>query len=272
VVLLGSNAIYPDGVFVHSMGHFTVTAAAKTSRLTARCDVIVLTDSTKIGFYHNNRPPRERHRDRWLTHKKDVVDSLKQAGVELHNWQEDTVPMELIDKLVVLDGAKLLSKDSASITKARFDAPQIYCSTLKVRLLASYLSFMRLMNWLPEEVRREIEDKKKLKDKEDVNLGNWRVAEAYVMKTSLPQRVREWIDNAWHRQAGPEIKRLEQAINDDYRALVEKRRPRRDDEAEPQTAQVIDIADPRLPVAGDTVPAAMPPEDDEGLVQPSPSA
>ncbi len=277
VVLLGSNAIYPDGTFVHSMGHLTVAATAKTPRYAPRCRVVVLTDSTKIGFYHHERSTTERHRDTWLTHKKDVIEGLKEAGVELHNWQEDTVPMELIDTLIVLDGARTIVAPYQMLEGVRFDAPGVYCQTLTVRLLASYLSFMRSMGWLPDEVRCEIEDKKKLKEKEDVNVGNWRVAEAYVAGTALSPPVRQWIESAWHRHAKGEIARLEKSIRSEYEALVQERRQGVDEDGPArQTAQVIDIADARLPVAGgDPTPAAPAqanPQDDREIVQPSPGA
>jgi len=276
VVLMGSNAIYPDGTFVHSMGHLTVAAVAKAA---ARCDVIVLTDSTKIGFHRLEHPTQERHRDTWLTHKKDVIDGLKEAGVQLHNWQEDTVPMELIDKLLVLDGAQFLrSRSYSALVEARFDAPGRFSETLSVRMLASYLSFMHAAGWLPEAVKREIEDKKKLKEKEDVNLGNWRVAEAYVNKTALPAEVRDWIGNAWYNQAAPEIEWLREAIKNEYQALVDRRKPKKKGEPERRSGEVVPISEARFaPLTGETppVPALPPPPgdpDDPGLVKPSPGA
>lgn len=241
VVLLGTNAIYPDGTFVHSMGHLTVVSTAKAPHLAGRCRVVVVTDGMKIGYHSGrNRKSVERHPDTWLTHRKEVVAALKDVGAVLHNWHEDTVPIDLIDHLIVLDVAKVCQQPFASLITDRFDAPYPYCGTLAARLLASYLDHAK--NYRPFFVTEEIMKQGTKENGEiDVNLGNWRVAEAYVGNLALSERVREWIANAWFNRANAEIELLKEEITAAYFRLVGERprdeAPRREPRPKPAMAE-----------------------------------
>jgi translation initiation factor 2B subunit (eIF-2B alpha/beta/delta family) len=149
-VVLGSNAVYSDGTFVHSMGHISVAAIAKATEL-AKTRVIVVTDGMKIGNSPNEEE-RERHPDVWLTHNREILDEIKKKRIILHNWREDRVPRKLIDDLIILDAEDpeerivQLNSNAAQdgslqiLEKLRFNARRAYAQTLEQRLLAAVIT------------------------------------------------------------------------------------------------------------------------------------
>lgn len=236
LVLLGSNAVYPGGTFVHSMGHLSVAAAAKAVHLRDRdgndkCSVVVVTDTMKIGLHRNPRL-RERHLNTWLTTQKEVIARLREAGIELHNWQEDTVPSELIDALLVLDKRKTLTEATyGELETLRFEAAQVYCKNLDNRLLASFLAYAH--NNLAPEVRAHIRERGTRRHDIDWNAGNWIVAVAYGSNDpTLPENVRKWLDEEWRAPTGAMVSRARDIILQQYVSLS-TRLPVRDDDDDP---------------------------------------
>jgi len=106
LILLGSNAITLDGHLVHSMGHATVAATAKSPLYAEYTKVCVLTDGLKIGGTieavkrHENHQRNERQ---WLTHDSRAQALLNRNEIESINWQEDIVPRELISNMLIVD-------------------------------------------------------------------------------------------------------------------------------------------------------------------------
>ncbi len=251
LVLLGSNAVYPGGTFVHSMGHLTVAAAAKAVHLrdangVDKCKVVVLTDTMKIGLIRDPRL-RERHPNTWLTTQKEVIARLRESNIELHNWQEDTVPSELIDSLLVLDKRKTLTDATyGELETLRFEAAQIYCKNLDNRLLASFLAFRH--NELDAEVKAYIRERGKRRHDIDWNAGNWIVAVAYGSgDPALPENVRRWLDNEWRARTGTMINRAREIILQEY-VNLSTRLPLHDEEDEPQAPGTQPPHDSHLPI------------------------
>lgn len=221
LIVLGSNAVYPGGTFVHSMGHLTVAAAAKAAHLRDKCAVVVLTDTMKIGEQQHPKP-RERHEDEWLTPRKHVIAALKKAGVELHNWQEDTVPSALVDKLLVLDKGLILVSPYAELEKLRFEAAEVYSKSLERRFLAAFLAFKH--NTLVRDIKDEIAKRgKKDHGVIDWNAGNWDVAGAYTAEAdaSLTAKVREEIEKVWGSRVGT-VATARSMLEQQYRLRVRR--------------------------------------------------
>lgn len=202
VVLLGSNAVYPNGTFVHSMGHLSVAAVAKSEELKRRCEVIVATDSTKIGKSDpsekqkkkkigkqepsDKEGPPERNRNRWLTHASSTLAELENLKVRLHNWLEDSVPPEYIDKLVVLDKKIVLERTQPpgfkrfdGLGALMFQARQEYCEKLETRLLAATIAHRKANPHIEPEWWRVLEAATFGTERrpERTDDRNWKVAE-----------------------------------------------------------------------------------------------
>jgi len=143
LVLLGSNAITLDASLVHSMGHISVAAAAKCPRYCEHTSVFVLTDGLKIGGTREDVKLHEQHQRNkryWLTTDASTQLSLDAADVVTMNWQEDLVPIELIDKILVLDRGETIlaaAKDVRQrIEASRFNALEEFCEKLHKRIIA----------------------------------------------------------------------------------------------------------------------------------------
>lgn len=226
LVLLGSNAVYPGGTFVHSMGHLTVAAAAKAPHVKDKSQVVVVTDTMKIGFHHELQL-KERHENDWLTTRKHVITVLRKAGIELHNWQEDTVPSELIDALLVLDKKTILRGNYAQLATMRFDAVDVYCRSLDYRLLASYLAYKHVS--LDADVKLEVKRRgRRSEDNEDDvdwNMGNWAVAVAYSTNdATLNIKARELLASTWTGRTAGMIGTAGDILKKAYVTLSEKPR------------------------------------------------
>lgn len=219
---------------MHSMGHLTVAAAAKAAHLGDKCKVVVLTDTMKIGLKGTSKP-RERHENEWLTPRKDVITALKKAKVELHNWQEDTVPSNLIDKLLVLDKRQILTSPYEELEALRFEAAEVYSKSLEKRFLAAYLAFKH--DTLAKEIRDEIEKRgRNQHDVVDWNMGNWNVAVAYTSgDLTLRPDVKKKIAETWGGRVAT-VESARRILEDQYKLRVKKPTPPPPPEAPPEDA------------------------------------
>lgn len=188
-ILMGTNAVYSDGTFRHSMGHLAVAAIAKSEDWVSHCDVIVVTDSMKIG---NNPIPssRERNPGAWLTPDREVLRRLGKQGIKLHNWQEDMIAAKYIDKLIILDLNKVVEIANYTppelnkvIRNNSFNARVAFCSNLDHKMLAAIIRrnpqkfspfIQKIVDLLGEKVEGKVED-----------IANWILAGTYLHQDDI---------------------------------------------------------------------------------------
>lgn len=220
-ILLGSNAVYQDGTFVHSMGHLTIAAVAKAGL--GEAEVIVVTDGMKIGAkkVKSKDHPHERNPEKWLTPNKNITKGLISMGIHLHNWQEDHVPRNLIDKLIVLDTREVLESTSDDflnkLKSQRFNPRKEYCDDLECHLVAAMVA----QPGLDEPLRQLINERYKNNDE---NHRNWLCAEEFLRlkaekakKGNLPEEVEkdplfEWMNARWTANEAGAVKKLTKYI------------------------------------------------------------
>ena len=225
-ILLGSNAVYQDGTFVHSMGHLTIAAVAKAGL--GDVDVIVVTDGMKIGDKAVNRggQPHERNPEKWLTPNKNITKGLISMGIHLHNWQEDHVPRELIDKLIILDTRKVLESNSddflVKLSNQRFNPRKEYCDHLECHLVAAMLAQPGLDGTLSKLINERYKNS-------DENHRNWMCAEEFLRskaKRAAKENLEnypdkdplfEWMDNRWTSNEANAVKKLIECIQKKYK-------------------------------------------------------
>jgi hypothetical protein len=175
VLLVGSNAVYANGTCVHSLGHLTVASVAKQFN----CDVIVVTDGSKIGSKPHLKPGTEepqRYPDQWLTHIPRVREELQMHGITLRNWQEDEIPPELVDQLVIFDQGRILKGSTFPKEVAQFEFDPIlrFCKDLDRRLLAATIAARR------EHDKAFNESIGALGLQGDANTQNWLIASDFL--------------------------------------------------------------------------------------------
>ena len=165
--------------------------------------------------------PRERNRDRWLTHNQTVLKDLERAHIELHNWQEDAVPPKMVDHLLVLDRRKILLPPYDALKELAFAARKEYVEKLPTRIFASYIGQSRESSLAPATLKDDLiklgdaaaqalesSANKSSSQASKQDLENWMVAEAYLEeKPDLSSVTRTWLDTQW-REAKDAITRL----------------------------------------------------------------
>ncbi len=225
LVFLGSNAVYENGTFVHSMGHLSIAAIAKAPCLGSNCDVVIVTDSMKIGVEPTPDAipfdSKERNPDTWLTHNKELIAELRAENVKLHNWQDDHVPGELIDKLIIVDRGEIVEKDFVNhIARHQFDGKQVYCEKLEIQLLAAKLAHLK-----PAEAEVVALIKKVESRSPDLDVRNWVIAEKYLsgklltpaeqpedFQLSTARTLERRIGEFWSREVRHAVAIIKQAI------------------------------------------------------------
>jgi hypothetical protein len=126
-----------------------VSAVAKSLHYSKNTKVYILTDGIKIGGSIDEvrrHADQQRNKDQWLSHDLHAEETAKRNKISTKNWQEDIVPTDLIDCILVSDsGAEIdvTSKPIKDICKMLSDLefrPDIYFSEkLHTRIVASRL-------------------------------------------------------------------------------------------------------------------------------------
>lgn len=98
VLLLGANGIDLAGNCGHTSGHMMMVIVARHYHV----PVFVVADSFKIGKIAWN-PSLKREGPNWLSGIKTILKELRNKNINIINYREDKIPIEMIDDLL-MDG------------------------------------------------------------------------------------------------------------------------------------------------------------------------
>jgi len=166
-----------DGHLVHSMGHASVAAAAKSPRYKESTQVYVVTDGLKIGGTiddvkrHEEIQRNERH---WLSHDVRALQAADRENIITTNWQEDVVDRAHIDYILVLDQAKLIEANGENarqrIAELEFKPDIDFNKKLQVRIVASRLRHkFEALKSDSKGLIKKIKESELLRGKDDVD-------------------------------------------------------------------------------------------------------
>lgn len=229
IILLGSNAVYEDGRFVHSMGHLTIAAVAQAECL-GKAEVIVVSDGMKIGTQPRNKKDDERNQEKWLTPNQDIINGFRKNGILLHNWQEDEVPSELIHKLIVLDTEGILEgsvlndgikpetgincRTQEEVSAHKFNQRENYCNKLECRILAAVISKTSKDSKIQEDISI-FSNSRPENTPESEDIQNWLCAEDFLKgkdNSELSETLWNWINKLWGEDGKKSVIALTKAI------------------------------------------------------------
>ena len=209
LILFGSNAILSSGAFLHSLGHLTVAMIAQYNKDKGKdTTVILVADGMKIAMkdmakldeklkkhkehLRSEERGKQRNKDEWLSSNKKVIENVSSMDIKLYNYTEDEVPIELVDKVFILDkNVCLVSKNGSLkefnnddidviINDYSFDISQSMINNLLKRIVSSSISEIKNFHFYNKSLNAF-----------NKNEQDWIVADEIIINKKLPFEIHE---------------------------------------------------------------------------------